>query len=413
MKRRAVLYWLLAIFATTLLTRSAWAETVCWPQFRGPGSRSVADAQGLPVHFDLQTKENVAWIAELPGRGPSGPIVCRGRVFVTCSSGFRQDRLHLLCFDAESGERLWGRRTWATGHTSYHPFGAIACNTPATDGSRIFAFYSSNDLACFDLDGNLKWIRGLAYENPSTRNDVGMSSSPVVYGDLVIVQLENQGESFATGIDAETGRTVWRIEREKDAAWCSPIILPGETPEQDVLILQSRSSITANDPRTGRQVWRYETSPHTIASCTTSGANIYLPANGLHRIRFDGAEGRGEVLWGERRLRGDNASPIVDGDKAYVIKPPGILLCADAATGDIHWQLRLKGPFWATPVLADGKWIGVNHKGEVQIVDVTGDEGRLLAEIQIEPGILASPAIASNAIYFRGDRYLVKVKQTR
>lgn len=411
MKRPLMCSWFLALASAAIAVCHASAETTCWPQFRGPGSRSVADAQGLPETFDLQTKENVAWIAELPGRGPSGPIVCEGRVFVTCSSGFRQDRLYLLCFDAETGKELWQRQLWATGHTSYHPFGAIACNTPATDGKRVFAFYSSNDLACFDLDGNLEWLRGLAYESPTTRNDVGMSSSPIVWGNLVIVQLENQGASFAAGIDADTGTDVWRIDREADAAWCSPVILPGRTAEDDLLILQSRSSITANDPKTGRQVWQYETSPHTIASCTTSGDSVYLPANGLHRIRFESAGG-GEVLWGERRLRGDNASPVVDGDKAYVIKPPGILMCADAKTGEELWQLRLEGPFWATPVLAGGKWIGVNHRGLVQIVDVSGESGKKLSEIQVDPDILASPAVAGNALYFRGDRRLWKVQKT-
>ena len=277
----------------------------------------------------------------------------------------------------------------------------------------MFAFYSSNDLACFDLDGNLKWVRGLAIENPTTRNDVGMSSSPIVHGNLVIVQLENQGASFAAGIDVKTGKTVWRIDREQDAAWCSPIILPGKSPEEDVLILQSKSSITANDARTGRELWKYETSPHTIASSTTCGESVYLPANGLHRIKFDLEKDKGEVLWGEKRLRGDSASPVVDGDKAYVVKPPGILMCADTGEGNTLWQVRLQGPFWATAVIADGKWYGVNHKGLVQVVDISGEKGELIAEIQVDPAILASPAVADNAIYFRSDQHLWKVAKPK
>ena len=180
-----------------------------------------------------------------------------------------------------------------------------------------------------------------------------------------------------------------------------------------MLILQSKSSITANDPQTGRELWKYETSPHTIASSTTCGESVYLPANGLHRIKFDLDKDQGEVLWGQRRLRGDNASPVVDGNKAYVVKSPGILMCADTEKGKTLWQVRLQGPFWATPVIADGKWFGVNHKGLVQIVDISGEKGKLVAEIQGDPDILASPAVADDAIYFRSDRHLWKVAKPK
>ena len=95
----------------------------------------------------------------------------------------------------------------------------MADNTPASDGHRVYAFYSSNDLAAFDLDGNLQWFRGLASENPSMRNDVGMASSPLVLGDVVIVQCENQGESFIMGLDTVSGKTVWRRPRDHTAIW--------------------------------------------------------------------------------------------------------------------------------------------------------------------------------------------------
>ena len=398
--RRTIIHAALAVASVFMFTGSDWLH------FRGTDNRSVADQKNLPVRFD--DDQHVVWKAPLPGRGPSSPIVVGGRVVVTCSSGVRQDRLHVLSFDAASGKLQWERQLWATGHTVCNSYGAVANPTPASDGRLIFAFYSCNDLACFDLEGNLKWLRGLAHDYPATRNDNGMASSPLVIGDTVIVQLENQGESFAAGIDVATGETRWRLERERDATWCSPTVLRGETPEQDAVLLQSRSRLTAHDPRSGELLWDYEISCHTIASATTCGKTVYLPADGLHALRYDPAAGKVKQLWYERKLRGGNSSPVVHDGRVYRIKSPAILICGDAADGNLLWQLRLKGPVWATPVLAGGHLYVVNHKGLVQVATI-GDEGKLVATSQLDPAVLASPAVADGAIYFRTDEHLWKV----
>ncbi|HUT89139.1 MAG TPA: PQQ-binding-like beta-propeller repeat protein [Thermoguttaceae bacterium] len=390
----------LALFALAACSGSDWLH------FRGTDNRSVSDEKNLPKTFG--DEENVAWKVPLPGRGPSCPIVVGGRVVVTCSSGPRQDRLHVLSFDAATGKLQWERQLWATGSTICNPYGAVADNTPASDGRLIFAFYSSNDLACFDLEGNLKWLRGLTYDHPTTRNEASMASSPLVLGEVVVVQLENQGESFVAGIDVATGATRWRLDRPADAVWCSPTVLRGKTREDDIVLLQTRGRFTGHDPRTGEELWLYEADCHTIASCTTCGACVYLPANGLHALRYDPTARSVELLWYEQRLRGGNSSPVVHDGRVYRIKSPAILVCADAADGRILWQLRLKGAIWATPVAADGHLYAVNHDGLVHVVRL-GEKGELVGTSQIDSGILASPAVADGAIYFRSDAHLWKV----
>jgi len=382
-----------------------------WLQFRGTDNNSVSQEKGLPKAFG--DGANLAWKVPLPGRGPSSPIVVGGRVVVTAASGPRQDRLHVLAFDVGSGRLRWERQIWATGHTVCNPFGGVAANTPASDGRLIFAFFSSNDLVCFDLDGNLKWLRGLAYEHPATRNDVGMASSPLVIGDTVIVQLENEADSFVAGLDAATGQTRWRLPRHDGAVWCSPTLLRGGASQnpnekQDAVLLQSRSCLRAHDPHTGRLLWEYPTDCHTVASVTTCGQTVYLPANGLHALRCEPAAQRVHLLWRQDRLRGNNSSPVVYGGRAYRIKSPGILMCADSTDGTVLWQLRLKGPIWATPVLADGHLYVVNHDGLVQVVRLD-EQAELVGSSQIDPQILASPAVADGAIFFRSNTHLWKI----
>ena len=203
-----------------------------WRHFRGTDNTSVSGEKNLPTRFG--PTENVAWKAPLPGSGPSSPIVVAGRVIVTAATGPRQERLHVLCLDAATGRLRWERRLWATGPTLCNPFGGVAASTPASDGRLVFAFFSSNDLACFDLDGNLQWLRGLGYESPTTRNDVGMASSPLVVGDTVIVQLENPGKSFVMGIDTATGQTRWQIDRAWEPTWTSPTLLRVRSPVREI-----------------------------------------------------------------------------------------------------------------------------------------------------------------------------------
>jgi len=396
---------LLAVRLIFLLASTGLFCGADWRYFRGTDQSGASAEKNLPTA--LGEDQNLAWKVPLPGRGPSGPIVVGGRVFVTASSGPRQDRLHMLCFAAAEGRRLWERQLWATGSTVHNQFGAVAASTPASDGRRVVAFYSSNDLACFDLEGNLQWFRGLGYESPGTRNDVGMASSPLVAGDTVIVQMETRGESWAAGIDLQTGQTRWRIEREHESAWTSPTLLRGPSPAEDIVLLQSRSSLTGHEPRTGRQVFVCDHFCHTVSSATTSGDVIFRPNEGIEALRFDRAAGRLVSLWDEARLKCGSPSAVGSEGRLYVLKSSGILVCASAADGRQLWQLRLKGPFWATPLVAGGHLYAVSHEGLAQVVQL-GDEGKLVSSCHLDPKVLASPAAADGAVYFRTDAHLWK-----
>ncbi|HTD67604.1 MAG TPA: PQQ-binding-like beta-propeller repeat protein, partial [Candidatus Limnocylindria bacterium] len=166
-----------SFFISAALLAALQFATADWPQFRGPLGNGIASAADVPAKLDTNS---IAWAADLPGRGLSSPIIIGDRVFVTCSSGPKQDRLHVICFNAKDGTKRWERRFWATGRTMSHDKTSVAAPTPASDGERIFAIFSSNDLVCLDLEGNLIWIRGLTRDYPNASNSLGMSSSLTV-----------------------------------------------------------------------------------------------------------------------------------------------------------------------------------------------------------------------------------------
>ena len=319
---------------TFLLVLAPVVSGADWLQFRGSDSSGyVEDDPRLP---DVLDEQNIAWQKPLPGRGLSSPIVVGERVVVTCSSGPDQERLHVLCFSDSDGELLWERQFWATGRTMAHEKTCVAAPTPASDGERIFALFSSNDLICLDLEGNLKWLRGLTQDYPNASNSLGLASSPVVVGDTLVVHIENDSQSFAAGIDASTGQNRWRKERTKRANWSSPVVFG------DRVALQGSEGVDVLVPATGEIEWHFGSGASTIPSSAVGGGKLFVPSDGLAAVHYDSSTKAVEVSWTEGSLRPGTASPVFAGDKVYVITSAGVLNCADASDGERLWRIRLE-----------------------------------------------------------------------
>jgi outer membrane protein assembly factor BamB len=374
-----------------------------WPQFRGPNSAGVA-GETLPAPLGLDGK--AAWRADLPGRGVSSPVVIGGRVFVTASSGPRQDRLHVLAFDAREGRRLWQRTFWATGPTASHPKTCMAAPTPAGDGRHVVALFATNDLACLDQDGNLLWLRSLYGENPGATDGRGLASSPVIVNGRVVVQVEDQNTSFAAAIDLETGADCWRVDRPRGLCWSSPVPLPGRAPAEALVLLQGAARLSALDPATGREVWGLDHRSGGIASAATDGRVLVVPGDrALTAYALQPGGAAPKQLWEQPRLDPETASPVVAGDRVYVLRG-NFLAVGDLKTGKVLAQLRLPGPFWASPVWAGGHLYCLGENGEVRAVKADAGDPRVAEEGDLHEALLATPAPADGALYLRSDHHL-------
>lgn len=380
-----------------------------WNQFRGSEATSTNRALTLPEKWTAEG-DNIAWEVELPGRGPSSPIVVGDKVICTTASGADSEQLHVLCYSTDDGKLLWRRNFWATGRTFCHSQSTPAAPSPVSDGKHVFAFFGSNDLACLDLDGNLVWYRGLGHEHPKAGNDVGMASSPLVVDGTVVVQIENQGDSFAAGINAENGQTRWFLPREEKANWASPIALSASDPaEESVVLLQSSGGITAVEAKSGEILWELGGGASTISSAVSNDGKTYVASNGLIMLDLQNPRVKPEITWEVSKLNPSSMSPILSDGKVYIINGAGVLTCADASTGDIEWPLRLKGPFWASPVIAGEKLYAANFKGTVFVVDISGKKGKIVEEIEMGENIQATPALTADAMYLKGEHHLWKI----
>lgn len=398
------------LLAALVLTTQLGAD---WPQFRGLDTTGVS-ADKLPTRLG----SNIKWTVDLPGRGLSGPIVVGDRVILTASSGVSQDRLHVLSFDAKTGQVDWERQFWATGRTLCHPKMCNATPTSASDGKRIFAFFSSNDLICLDLEGNLLWFRGLTHDYQNASNSLGMSSSPVVVGDTLVVQVENDSESLALGINVETGENRWKIDRPIAANWTSPIVLPGSKPSDTLVVLQAGAGLIAVEPRTGKERWKYSEACNVIPSATVSNGILFVPSKGLTALDVRTQEGGPVAVWNSGKMGPSTPSPIAIADKVYTVGGAGVLSAADAKEGKSLWQIRLQvkledrtsgGQFSATPVAADGFLYLFNEEGVGLVVSTQGEKGEVVSTHDFKEQILCSPAVANNALYIRSDKHLWKI----
>lgn len=391
---------------TTGATLAALTLTAAnWTQFRGPQGSGVTDDTLVPTQLDAKA---ISWSVGLPGRGLSSPIIVGDRVFVTCSSGPKQDRLHVLCFDVSKGSLRWERQFWATGRTMAHEKTSVAAPTPASDGERVFAFFSSNDCVALDLDGNLLWYRGLGRDFPNASNSLGMSSSLVTADGVLVAQVENDSESFTAGLDARTGDTRWKLDRPKKANWTSPVLLT-EPAGKTVVVLQSTQGITGVEPMSGKVLWEYTEGASSVPSSAVSGGRLFVPSQGLTVLEPVAAGQPLKQVWRSGQLRPGTSSPVVVGDKLFSLNDGGVLSCGEAATGTRLWQLRLKGPFSASPIAAGNHLYCISEKGVAQVIDISKPEGLVVSEFDLgATNVLGTPSIAQGALFLRSENRLWK-----
>ncbi|MFN8706458.1 MAG: PQQ-binding-like beta-propeller repeat protein [Planctomyces sp.] len=391
--------------AFTALASGLTSNAADWRQFRGNDANSNAAGESLPTELSGDT---IAWKSVLPGRGLSGPIIVGEKLFLTASSGYTQDRLHVLCFSTVDGRKLWERQFNALGRTGCHEKMCNATPTAASDGIRVFAFYSSNDLICLDLDGNLQWFRGLGSEFPNASNSLGMSSSPVVVGETVVVQVESDAESFACGVNTVTGETSWQIDRPRAANWTSPTLLPASGNNSALVLLQSSKGLTAVNPADGKIVWDYDKGASTIPSATVLDGQVIIPSNGLTALK-PAADGKSvEQAWNASNLSPSTPSPVIVNGMAITINGTGAMSAGSLETGERLWQMRLKGPFSGTPIVASGYLFLFNEGGQAFVVKPEKDKGTVISELDLAETVLCSPGASNGALYVRSDGHLWK-----
>ena len=221
--------------ASLLLLAAGIAVAGDWPQFRGPSASGIGDGAHPPVHWDIAKGTNVVWKTEIPGLAVSSPVMWGDRVFVTTSiSSDASQTLRVGLFgdtdpvndksphvwkvfalDKKTGKILWEQTAYqGVPKTKRHPKSSQASPTPVTDGKVVVAYFGSEGLFAYSVDGKPLWKKDLGLQNAGwffdPDSEWGAASSPVVHKNSVIVQCDRQKDSFIAAFDLKDGKELWR-----------------------------------------------------------------------------------------------------------------------------------------------------------------------------------------------------------
>ncbi|HEV3117681.1 MAG TPA: PQQ-binding-like beta-propeller repeat protein [Gemmataceae bacterium] len=405
---------LLALYGSLICACSCLAEP--WPRFRGPNGTGISPDKGVPVHWT--EKDGVLWQAPIPGVGNSSPIVWGQHIFLESASPNGKTRL-LVCLNAADGKQAWSRSfPGARAHT--HERNTLASSTPATDGERVYTvFWDGNIvfLCAYDFKGNLVWkvdLGGFVSQH-------GVGASPIVYQGKVYLMNDQDGAAEMLAYEAKTGKQVWRVARKAFRACYSTPFLLEKAGEEAELIVTSTAGITSYRPDTGAENWGYDWTfdgmpLRTVASSISTQGLIFANSGdgsgARHTIGVklgDGSQGaRPSLVWEEKTKTFPYVPTMLAyGDHLYYVKDDGFASCRVAATGEVVWKERLGSPVSASPILVDGKIYIVSETGTVYVV-AAAPAFKLLAKNKVgdEERIFASPAVADNRLYIRGDNTL-------
>jgi len=391
-----------------------------WPQFRGPGGSGIGDARGVPLTWSAG--ENVVWKTVLPGPGASSPIILGDRIFLTCYSGYgvggsgRGDmndlRLHVVCVNRDGGGILWDRQVTPRlpEQTRIRDDHGYASSTPVAEGDRVYVFFGKSGVLAFDFAGSQLWRT----EVGSQLHGWGSGASPVVFGDLLIVNASVESESLVA-LNKHTGKEVWRARGIREA-WNTPVLVPLQGGAHELAIAMPQK-VLGFDPSTGERLWecsndiRWYIAPSIVARdgvIWSIGGRSGVAAVAVR------AGGRGDVTATHRLWMSENgsnvSSPVVHEEHLYWMhESRGVAFCAEAMTGRIVYEERIEraGQIYASPVLADGRLHYLSRNGRVFVV-AAAPRYELLVVNDLADGSTfnASPAVAGNRLYIRSDKLL-------
>jgi len=414
-----------------------------WPQWRGPEADGVARNSNPPLSWSAtdQSRENVLWTAEIPGNSLSTPIVWGERIFLMSSisldeaafekneraaaevresGGWPPDvapvaqRFVVMALSTQDGAVLWRHvAREAVPHESHYLDSSWSSASPITDGERLFAFFGSNGLYAYDLDGKLLWEKDLG--DQATRRGFGEGASPALLGNRLIVPWDHEGDSFVVALDAATGDEIWRTERPGEVTtWATPLIADDGAGGQ--VVLPGTGMSRGYDLASGKELWSLAgMTVNTIPSPVVSDGLVYL-ASGyrgtmLQAVDLAAARERGgdlagtpAVIWSHEKNTPYVPSVVVSDGLVYFMKHyKNILSCLDAKTGEVQYETRIEGltSVWSSLTVAAGRLYVAGRDGTTAVIKL-GPEYELLTLNELDDRVDASPVFVGDRLYLRG-----------
>ncbi len=414
-----------------------------WPQFRGSENNMVTANTNLPDDWGMG--KNIRWTFDLSGTGWSSPVVWGNKVFIASAFAEKKSpvkpeepesdepekedtsylsdiyRWEVTCIDLKTGKKLWEQvarkgspRVGAESGNTY------ASETPVTDGKRIYVYFGMTGVYCYDFDGKLIWQKDLgAYP---TLNNWGTGSSPVLYKDLLFIQIDNEKSSFLIALSTANGEEKWRADRQEKTNYSTPVIWKNKT--RDELVTAGKTA-RSYDPATGKILWQLNMGGEmSISSPVADQEHLYIGIGGGRDAKGNlfavkaGAEGditpaEGQriskgVAWSQPKAEVGSTSPLLLNGLIYFLGGRGgKMACWDAATGDSVYRSKADSmaSCWASPWANNDKLFITDEKGTTHIFKA-GKKFEVLSRNKLDDKFWSSVAITEDAYILKGEKSL-------
>ena len=404
--------WLICSFSAAQL-----ANADNWPQWRGARLDGVSSETGLPAEWDKDSGKNIAWRLALPGPAGATPIVWGDHIFLTSVEG---SDLVLIAADT-SGKILWKKTVGSGNKYVRGDEGNSASPSPSTDGKHVWTMMGTGVLACYDFAGKEIWKFDLQKRYGQFVIQHGFSSSPVLDGDRLYLQLIHSGGAKIVCLKKATGEQVWVQRRKTDArdeceqSYATPTIYRDE--HLALLLTHGGDYIIAHRLSDGQEVWRcgglnpkgqYNSTLRLVASPLAVPGMIIVPSAKNGPVLALRPDSHGDItnsasahLWSHPHNTPDVPSPLIYDGLVYLCRENGNLYCLDERTGEQYYEHRTHPDrHRASPLYADGKIYVASRDGTVTVVKA-GRQYEELASIKMGEDISASPIVADGTLYLR------------
>lgn len=380
-----------------------------WNQFRGPNANGHSSAEKLPTTWS--ETENVRWKVENGGKAWSSPVIWGKQIWLTNAPEDGKE-LFVQCRDAASGELIHNIRVFQIEKPQFCiPKNSYASCTPCIEQGRVYAHFGAHGTAAIDSEtGKVVWTR----DDFTCDHFRGPASSPIVYGDLLILTFDGFDQQYLVALNKHTGKTVWKQDRniayESDdgdtkKGYSTPAVF--EIDGRAQLISASAGASIAYEPLSGKEIWRVR-SGGMNASCRPvfgHGLVFMTTADGGFKMFAVRPDGTGDVTnshveWKLTKGVPRYGSPILVDDLLFMGNEAGMITCVDAKTSDVLWQERLGGIYTASPICANGNVYFFSEEGSAPIV-AAQRKFKLVANNKLESGFMASPAVIDNSLILR------------
>lgn len=410
-----------SVYLSLLFVSTAFAH---WPEFRGPDRQGHSTVENLPVEWSPAVRRGIKWKVPVAGIGWSSPVVVDGRVYLTtavAAGGVEKPAversLRVLCLESADGKVVWDKEIFLqdANAPAAHKKNSHASPTPIYEDGRLYVHFGHQGSACLDAaEGSVLWsTREHAYEPVH-----GNGGSPVIEGDLFIFHADAAENPAVIALDKTTGQPRWRFSRVSAAknkfSFSTPLVIEVNGARQ--LISAGSGVVNALDPATGQEIWkaRYGDGYSVVPRPVFAHGMIYL-GTGYNKplalaIRVDGTGDVTDthIAWQIDKFVPHNPSMIVVGDELYFVADNGVLTCADAKTGQIHYQERCTGPISASILHAGGRLYLQDEKG-LGVVVQAGKTFRILHKNDLAERSLASYAVVEQDFLIRTESHLWRI----